>query len=111
LLCCVAVAAGVVGDAEASLLGALAAALEANRPLSELAGGLIEENARLRARDAERDAEFEKLRGARWSLGPRAARLHVGAGRSGVSTGAGPVSWYRRLRRRGRRSGAAEGHL
>ncbi len=62
MLCCVAVAAGVVGDAEASLLDALAEALEANRQLSELAGGLIEENARLRARDAERDAEFEKLR-------------------------------------------------
>jgi transposase len=62
LLCCVAVAAGVAGDAEASLLDALAEALEANRQLSELAGGLIEENARLRARDAERDAEFEKLR-------------------------------------------------
>jgi transposase len=62
LLCCVVVAAGVVGDAEASLLDALAEALEANRQLSELAGGLIEENARLRARDAERDAEFEKLR-------------------------------------------------
>jgi transposase len=62
LLCCVAVAAGVVGDAEASLLDALAEALEANRQLSELAGGLIEENARLRARDAERDVEFEKLR-------------------------------------------------
>ncbi|HWG65269.1 MAG TPA: IS66 family transposase [Streptosporangiaceae bacterium] len=57
-----AVAAGVAGDAEASLLDALAEALEANRQLSELAGGLIEENARLRARDAERDAEFEKLR-------------------------------------------------
>jgi transposase len=40
----------------------LAEALEANRRLSELAGGLAEENARLRARDAEREAEFERMR-------------------------------------------------
>jgi transposase len=47
----------------------LAETLEANRQLSELAEGLIGENARLReqvarlaARDAERDAELEKLR-------------------------------------------------
>jgi transposase len=47
----------------------LAEALEANRQLSEMADGLLEENARLRAalaqvlaRDAERDAELEKLR-------------------------------------------------
>jgi len=47
----------------------LAEALEANRQLSELADGALEENARLRAalaevlaRDAERDAELEKLR-------------------------------------------------
>ena len=47
----------------------LAEALEANRQLSELADGLIEENAGLRAalaevlaRDAERDAELEKMR-------------------------------------------------
>ncbi len=47
----------------------LAEALEANRQLSELADGLIEDNAllreqvaRLAARDAERDAELEKLR-------------------------------------------------
>jgi hypothetical protein len=72
LLCCVAVAAGVVRDAEdaeASCGDALAEALEANRRLSELAVGLTGENARLRAelaqvlaRDAERDAELEKLR-------------------------------------------------
>jgi transposase len=71
----VVVAAGVVldaGDAEASL----AAALEANRRLAEMAGELREENARLRgdnarlwednarllARDAERDAELERVR-------------------------------------------------
>ena len=47
----------------------LVEALEANRQLSELAEGLIGENAllreqvaRLAARDAERDAELEKLR-------------------------------------------------
>lgn len=45
-------------------------------------------------------------RGVRASLGPRAARLHVGAGGPGVSTGAGPVSYYHglggsRSRRRG----------
>lgn len=28
-------------------------------------------------------------RGLRWSLGPRAARLHVGVGGPGISTGAG----------------------
>jgi transposase len=72
LLWCVAVAAGVVrdaGDAEASLLDALAAALGANRQLSETAGGLREENTRLREqnarlleRDAERDAELDRMR-------------------------------------------------
>ena len=55
--------------AEASLREALAAALEANRQLSELAERLREENAGLREqvarlleRDAERDAELEELR-------------------------------------------------
>jgi len=73
LLCCVTVAAGVVWDAEgAEALSAermLAEALEANRQLSELADGLIEDNAllreqvaRLAERDAERDAELERLR-------------------------------------------------
>jgi hypothetical protein len=33
-------------------------------------------------------------RGLRGHLGPRAARLHVGGGRTGVSTGAGPVTLY-----------------
>ena len=42
-------------------------------------------------------------RGVRWAIGPRAARLHLGAGGPGVSTGAGPVSAYRGLRRRRRR--------
>jgi hypothetical protein len=35
-------------------------------------------------------------RGVRWSLGPRAARVHAGGGyRAGVSTGAGPFTAYR----------------
>ncbi len=43
-------------------------------------------------------------RGARWSIGPRAARIHTGGGGgTGVSTGAGPVTWYRPLRRRRRK--------
>ncbi|MGO9163648.1 MAG: IS66 family transposase [Streptosporangiaceae bacterium] len=67
-----AVAAGVVPDVEgAGVLPGdeLAAALEANRQLSEMADGLLEENAGLRAalaevlaRDAERDAEMGRLR-------------------------------------------------
>jgi len=48
--------------AEAPSGDALAEALEACRQLSELADGLAEENARLRARDAERDAELDRLR-------------------------------------------------
>jgi transposase len=79
LLWRVTVAVGVVSDAEgaeASLRDALAAALEANRQLAEMVGELradnarlaehnarlAEDNARLLARDAERDAEFDKLR-------------------------------------------------
>ena len=33
-------------------------------------------------------------RGVRTSIGPRAARIHVGGGRTGFSTGAGPVTLY-----------------
>ena len=33
-------------------------------------------------------------RGVRTSIGPRAARVHVGGGRTGFSTGVGPVSLY-----------------
>ncbi|HEU0239970.1 MAG TPA: DUF4236 domain-containing protein [Micromonosporaceae bacterium] len=36
-------------------------------------------------------------RGIRTSIGPRAARVHVGGGRTGFSTGAGPVSFYTTL--------------
>ncbi len=59
-------AAGVVPDsedAEASLRDVLAAALEANRELTQLAGELRAENARLRAENAGQAAELEKLRG------------------------------------------------
>jgi transposase len=69
LLWCVVVAAGVVPDSEASLLEALAAALEANQRLAETVGELREENARLREdnarlreRDAMWDAELGRMR-------------------------------------------------
>ena len=37
-------------------------------------------------------------RGVRVRIGPRLLRLHFGAGGPGVSTGAGPFTWYRPLR-------------
>jgi transposase len=58
-------AAGVIPDSEdveASLRDVLAAALEANRELTRLAGELREENARLRAENAGQAAELERLR-------------------------------------------------
>lgn len=42
-------------------------------------------------------------RGVRTAVGPRWLRFHFGAGGDGVSTGAGPVSYYRPIRRRRRR--------
>lgn len=36
-------------------------------------------------------------RGVRAHVGPRIARLHVGGGRTGVSTGAGPFTWYEHM--------------
>jgi stress response protein SCP2 len=44
-------------------------------------------------------------RGLRMGVGPRIARLHVGGGRTGLSTGFGPFSYYTSLggRRRARR--------
>lgn len=48
-------------------------------------------------------------RGVRTSLGPRAARLHVGAGGPGVSTGAGPVSYYHGLGASGSRRRSSTG--
>ena len=52
-------------------------------------------------------------RGVRASAGPRIFRVHTGAGGSGISTGAGPVSYYQPLRRRkgGRRGRAYHGTL
>ncbi len=44
-------------------------------------------------------------RGVRTSLGPRAARVHVGGGRTGFSTGVGPVGFYGSSRRNWRRTG------
>lgn len=44
-------------------------------------------------------------RGLRASIGPRAARLHVGGGRTGISTGAGPVTVYAAVGGAGRRRG------
>src|SRR3954465_9509152 len=47
-------------------------------------------------------------RGIRTSVGPRAARVHFGAGRTGFSTGAGPVGFYTSLGA-GRRGGSRGG--
>jgi hypothetical protein len=47
-------------------------------------------------------------RGIRTSVGPRAARVHFGSGRTGFSSGAGPVSFYTSLGG-GRRSGGRSG--
>ncbi len=49
-------------------------------------------------------------RGVRTSVGPRAARVHFGSGRTGFSSGAGPVSFYTSLggSRGGRRSGGRQ---
>jgi transposase len=59
----VTVLAGVAAeaDAEAWLRDALARALEANQRWEKLAGELREENARLRERDAQREAELERV--------------------------------------------------
>ena len=51
------------GDAEASLADALAAALEANRQLADMAGELREENTRLREDNATDTPEIS----GRWS--------------------------------------------
>lgn len=44
--------------------------------------------------------------GIRAGIGPRVARVHVGTGRPGVSTGAGPLSLYSSIGGPGRRTGA-----
>jgi len=45
-------------------------------------------------------------RGLRTSIGPRAARVHIGGGRPGFSTGVGPVGYYTSLGGGRRASGA-----
>jgi hypothetical protein len=50
-------------------------------------------------------------RGIRAGVGPRAARIHVGAGRTGFSTGAGPLTYYTSASGgRRRRSGSSGGY-
>jgi hypothetical protein len=49
-------------------------------------------------------------RGPRLYLGPRWARLHLGAGGTGVSTGAGEFTWYQPIKR-GRAAAADERFL
>lgn len=46
-------------------------------------------------------------RGVRTAVGPRWLRFHFGAGGEGVSTGAGPVSIYKKIRHRKERRGRA----
>lgn len=49
-------------------------------------------------------------RGVRARVGPRIMRVHVGSGGAGISTGAGPFTYYKRIggkKRPARRSGAA----
>jgi hypothetical protein len=46
-------------------------------------------------------------RGIRTSIGPRAARVHIGGGRTGISTGAGPVSLYTSIGGGSRRGGSS----
>jgi len=42
-------------------------------------------------------------RGTRVAIGPRWFRYHFGAGGKGISTGGGPFTYYRPIRRRRRR--------
>ena len=53
-----------------------------------------------------RPSRFLKLRisrrGVRAGVGPRWLRLWSGAGGNGISTGAGPLTYYRSLRKRRR---------
>jgi hypothetical protein len=49
-------------------------------------------------------------RGIRTSVGPRIARVHVGGGRTGVSTGIGPVSLYGSLGGKSARRPRSQGH-
>jgi hypothetical protein len=46
-------------------------------------------------------------RGLRAGVGPRVARVHVGSGRTGFSTGAGPLTYYTGGGRGGRTAGGS----
>jgi hypothetical protein len=50
-------------------------------------------------------------RGLRASVGPRAARVHFGAGRPGISTGAGPVTLYHSIGGSRRRSSGSPSRM
>jgi len=98
LLCCVTVAVGVVLNsegAEASLRDVLAAALDANREMARLAAVLREENARLRAENAEQAAELERVRAdlavlQRMVFGRSSERARPEPSADGGASGAGP---------------------
>ncbi|HYS40948.1 MAG TPA: hypothetical protein VEO01_35495, partial [Pseudonocardiaceae bacterium] len=91
-----AVLAGVVAeaDADAWLRDALARALEANQRWERLAEQLREENARLRERDAQREAELERVSAElavlqRLVFGRSSERARPDAAGSGADCGAG----------------------
>ncbi|MEQ6900335.1 DUF4236 domain-containing protein [Nocardioides sp. YIM 152588] len=69
----------------------------AGRPLADEREGRLVGSAGFRFRVAPGVSVRASRRGLRTSLGPRAARLHVGSGRPGVSTGAGPFTYYTSL--------------
>ena len=122
-----AVAAGVVWDAEGAEAPSaeymLAEALEANRQLSELADGLIEDNAllreqvaRLAERDAERDAGLERLRAdftvlQRMLFGQSSEKSRPGppAGGDGNAAGGGGQDGQRRGAAGGKRGPGTAG--
>jgi transposase len=111
----VAVAAGVVLDAgdAGALQEALAAALEASREHSAANAALREENAllreqvaRLAARDAERDAELERLRAdfavlQRLVFGRSSEKSRPGPPAGGAGTDGGPGGGGKKSVKRG----------
>jgi transposase len=109
---CVSVAAGVVleADADAPLRDVLAAALEANERLARLADELAAENARLRERDAQREAELVRLRAdlavlQRLVFGRSSERSGAGPSGSGGEDGGGDAGRDRAGGKGGRRRG------
>jgi len=113
LFASVTVAAGVVAeaDADAWLRDALARALEANGRWERLAAELREENERLRERDAQREAELERVSAElavlkRLVFGRSSERVAggegVGEGAGGGEPAAGGGPAGSRPRRRGR---------